>query len=178
MYKNLLIASALATGLFLLACSSTEKAKANNGGGNTDAVAQQAESEGPTFAVEDTEGVTHTYDEYKGKSPVVINFWGTWCPPCRAELPDLKRIYAEYYSKGIEFVGLAVRDTPGMVKEFAIRNDMKWPMLMANQEALISFNVTLGIPTTLFIDRNGQEQGRLIGASSYEQFKAEIEKIL
>ena len=177
--KKILMGILIPAAILFLSCSSSESKKQSSADTSDNmATEKSAETAGPTFAVEDIDGKKHTYDEFKGKSPVVLNFWGTWCPPCRAELPDLKKIYADYSPKGIEFIGLAVRDTPGLVRDFAAKNEMAWMMLIANQEALISFNVTLGIPTTIFIDRNGNEQGRLIGLSTYEQFKAQIEKIL
>jgi thiol-disulfide isomerase/thioredoxin len=179
MKKILMAILFIATAALFLSCSSSESKKRSSAdtSDKTETV-KSTETAGPTFAVEDIDGKMHTYDEYKGKSPIVINFWGTWCPPCRAELPDLKKIYAEYSPKGITFVGLAVKDKPEQVRDFAAKNEMAWTMLIANQESLISFGITLGVPTTIFIDRNGNEQGRLIGMSTYEQFKEQIEKIL
>ncbi|SYZ74319.1 putative Thiol-disulfide oxidoreductase ResA [Candidatus Zixiibacteriota bacterium] len=160
----------------LLSCSKTENKTVPD---NTGTVSTQAASEtsSPTFATPDLDGNIHTLSEYKGKSPLVLNFWGTWCPPCRAELPDLKKIYADYGPKGVIFVGLATRDTPESVRKFAADNGMDWTMLLANQDALISFQIS-GVPTTIFYDRNGVERGRLIGMSSYDQFKAQMDKIL
>ncbi len=132
----------------------------------------------PTFVVADLKGNSHTFEEFKGKGPLMLNFWGTWCPPCRRELPDLVKIYEEYKPKGLEIVGLAVKDTPEKVRQFAGENNLNWVMLMANMDAMVSFGATQGVPTTIFFDKNGFEKARYIGARSYEDFKAEVEKIL
>ncbi len=139
---------------------------------------RQLRPPGPTFSAPDLDGNIHPYSEYEGKGPLIINFWGTWCPPCRAELPDLKKIYADFKGKGVQLVSLAVKDTPEKVRSFSQQNGMDWVMLMSTEDALISFNVTVGIPTTIFIDKSGVEKGRLIGLSSYGEFKTQIDKIL
>ncbi len=175
--KRLLLAALLVIFVaLLLSCSKTENKTVPD---NTTAVSTKPASEtpGPTFSTSDIDGNIHTLDEYRGKTPLVLNFWGTWCPPCRAELPDLKKIYADYSPKGVVFVGLATRDNPETVRKFAGDNGMDWTMLLANQDALISFQIS-GVPTTIFYDKNGVERGRLIGMSTYDQFKAQMDKIL
>jgi thiol-disulfide isomerase/thioredoxin len=161
----------------VLSCTKSEN---NSSSGNPGAVSQtgaRAQS-GPTFAAADLNGGTRTFEEFKGKGPLVLNFWGTWCPPCRMELPDLKKIYADYKPQGLEIVSLAVKDNPGRVKDFVQQNGIGWVMLMSNRDAELAFNVTVGIPTTIFINRDGVEVSRLIGMQSYESFKNEINKIL
>ena len=71
------------------------------------------------FRAKDLKGTFHTADKWIGKGPVVVNFWGTWCPPCRKEIPDLIRLYKEYQPKGVEIIGLAVNDTPEKVGPFS-----------------------------------------------------------
>jgi len=130
------------------------------------------------FVAQDIDGNTRYFDEFKGKGPVIINFWGTWCPPCKREMPDLKRIYDEYKDQGLQIVGLAVNDTPEKVKAFAKQYGIDWVMLMANRDAMISFQIGAGIPVTIFIDRNGNETGRYVGMRSYNDFKTQVEKII
>jgi thiol-disulfide isomerase/thioredoxin len=178
MKKALIHFFLIAAAGLLLSCSSTDnKNNSNQVGVYSGSMAGQKTS-GPTFAVPDLNGAIVTFESFKGKGPLVLNFWGTWCPPCRRELPDLKRIYAEYKPKGLEIVGLAVKDTPDKVRKFSVENQLNWVMLMATIDAQLSFNVVQGIPTTIFIDRTGKEVSRFIGAREYEDFKAEIEKII
>ncbi len=122
------------------------------------------------FTAYDAYGNVRNTAEWVGKQPVVLNFWGTWCPPCRREIPDLVRVYNEFKSQGIEMIGLAVNDTPDKVIRFAGENGMNWVMLMADQSLGVRFQLT-GVPTTIFISRDGKELGRFVGPRSYEIFK-------
>ncbi len=130
------------------------------------------------FSVLDINGKQHSSDEWIGKQPVVINVWGTWCPPCRREIPDLVRLYEEYHSKGVEMLGLAVRDSPQQVEGFAARNNMKWVMLMGERDLLYTLGATRSVPTTIFYDRNGKEVSRFVGGRDYRTFKQAFESIL
>jgi len=132
------------------------------------------------FAVYDTKGKLHQSDEWIGKQPVVVNVWGTWCPPCRREIPELVRLYGEYHDKGIEMLGMAVatRDTPQKVESFAAQNNMKWVMLMAENQHLYALGVLTGVPTTIFYDRDGNEVNRFVGPRDYGTFKQAFESIL
>lgn len=173
MIRYIGIIFSLALLLSLGSCSSDNKDSAGNPGYN-----QSGKQSEVTFAVYDVFGKARNYEEFKGKGPLVVNFWGTWCPPCRRELPDLKKIYAEYRPQGLEMIGMAVNDSPGKVRQFAAENGMDWVMLMANDDAIQSFQLGAGIPVTIFIDRQGKEVSRLIGARGYEDFKKEIAKII
>ena len=177
MKKILFPALIIALGALIFSCTKSDN---NSSSGNPGAVSQTGArvQSGPTFAAADLNGGTRTFEEFKGKGPLVLNFWGTWCPPCRKELPDLKKIYADFRPQGLEIISLAVKDNPGRVREFVQQNGMEWVMLMSNREAEIAFNVTVGIPTTIFINRDGAEVSRLIGMQSYSSFKKEITKIL
>ncbi len=132
----------------------------------------------PLFNAQDINGKWHSADEWLGKKPTVINFWGTWCPPCRREIPDLVKLYDEYKGKGVELISLAVNDSPDKVKEFAAANKMDWLLLMAEDQILIDYKATNGIPTTIFIDKEGNEITRFIGMRDYETLKQGFDAIL
>ncbi len=130
------------------------------------------------FSALDINGKQRSSEEWIGQQPVVINVWGTWCPPCRREIPDLIRLYEEYHSKGVEMLGLAVRDTPQQVEGFAAKNDMKWVMLMGERQNMLTLGSIRGVPTTIFLDKNGKELNRFVGPRDYDTFKAAFESIL
>ncbi|PWB74268.1 hypothetical protein C3F09_04110 [candidate division GN15 bacterium] len=130
------------------------------------------------FTAQDPSGQPQNSSQWIGKGPVVLNFWGTWCPPCRREIPDLVKLYAEFHPRGVEIVSLAVKDDPSDVTAYAARADMKWVMLMANDDILRAYNVADGIPTTIFLDKDGREVTRFIGMRSYDDFKPAFEAIL
>jgi len=132
----------------------------------------------PIFNAQDLNGRWHSADEWLGKQPVVINFWGTWCGPCRREIPDLVKLNEEYSAKGVVLISLAVNDTPGSVREYAAANKMDWVLLMAEDQILIDYKATTGIPTTIFIEKSGNEVTRFIGMRDYQTLKQGFDAIL
>ena len=187
--------ASIAIGLLMLSCSGDKKDSAQSG-----AMADQAQSTIPAqnnttqsttysasttpdpnavqFAALDVLGNRRQSTEWITRQPVIINFWGTWCPPCRREIPDLVRLYDEYKPKGIEIVSLAVNDNPGSVKAYTANAGMKWVMLMGTDDIYKQYGGIRGVPTTIFIDRNGKEIQRFVGARTYEDFKQAAEMIL
>ncbi len=168
--------------IFVLSCSKTESGDSNKTPQNSDENASSSITDSTanskySFAVYDVEGNTHRFDDFIGK-PLIVNFWGTWCPPCRHELPDLKRIYSEFKPQGLEIIGLAVKDQPEQVKSFAQKQGLEWVMLMANKESATALELGMGVPTTIFIDRDGNEVGRAVGMRDYKFFKEQVQKIL
>ncbi|MDF1545250.1 MAG: TlpA disulfide reductase family protein [bacterium] len=149
--------------------------------------AAPAQNQGTSIAAYDTNGELHNLDEWIGKQPVVMNFWGTWCPPCRREIPELVKLYDEYNARGIEIVSVALRDTPDKVNNYTDQAGMKWVMLLGDQNIAGQYRIT-GVPTTFFYDKdgnlatvrdqNGQMVDRFVGPRSYETFKAAFESIL
>ena len=151
----------------------------------------RAETDSPeiasNFVAYDTDGNLRDLNEWIGKKPVLINFWGTWCGPCRREIPELVKIYEEYGPKGVEIISLAVKDQPATVVSFTGQKNMNWVHLMATQDHLKEYGVS-GVPTTFFYDKdgnlakvrdhNGQFTDRFVGPRSYEIFKAAVESLL
>ena len=129
------------------------------------------------FTAVDIDGNTHHGSEWIGKQPVVINFWGTWCPPCRKEIPDLVKVYREYKDKGVQIVSLAVNDSPDQVKDYASKAQMDWVMLMGDNDVAQIFGGIRGVPTSIFYDRNGKEVGRFVGGRDYDTFKKAFDMI-
>ena len=140
-----------------------------------------------SFTLEDVTGEERTADEWIGEQPVVLNFWGSWCGFCRKETPDLVKLYDEYKPKGIEILGMTLRDTPEKAQAFADQYGMEWPLLMADLGLAQRFGIR-GAPTTIFIDAegniiqvpdaNGQMVDRFTGARDYETFKRAFEVLL
>ncbi|HWR82535.1 MAG TPA: TlpA disulfide reductase family protein [Candidatus Deferrimicrobium sp.] len=167
MLKRLMASLVLLSAGAIFSCSDADKKAA---GQRQNAVA--------TVEAFDIHGVSHHLGEWIGKRPVVLNFWGTWCGPCRREVPDLVRLYSEYSPRGIEMLGLAVNDHPDKVAQFIRQFGMDWVMLMASREITIKYGIFSGIPQTIFIDRNGQEVKRFVGAQSYQTLQQGFEAIL
>lgn len=131
-----------------------------------------------SFTAYDLNGTLRNSSEWIGKQPTVVNIWGTWCPPCRREIPDLVRLYDEYNGKGVEILGLAVeRGSTDKVAGFAKSNGMEWVMLIGTVDHLKLYE-TGSVPTTIFYDRTGSEVTRMIGLHSYADFKEAFDEII
>lgn len=101
---------------------------------------------------------------------VVLNFWGSWCAPCRAEAPTLAVLSEQYHAKGVQFVGIDIRDSPTSAQAFVQNFGISYPSLNdPADEIALAFRSTVppaAIPSTLVIDRNGHIAGRVIGQAS------------
>ena len=112
----------------------------------------------PLFALPDLAGKTHSISEWDGQ-PLIVNFWATWCAPCRREMPLLIRIKQEYAPKGVEVVGIAV-DIAADVKTYLAKFPVNYPVLVGDQDGIDAardFGVTDPVfPFTAFIDAKGR----------------------
>ncbi len=106
---------------------------------------------------------------------VVINVWGSWCAPCRAETPDLVRLAKENAGRGVRFVGINTRDNPAAAKAFVRSFKVPYPSVEdAEGQVLLNFRDTIPtsvVPTTVVIDRQGQIAARIIGPVTYNTMK-------
>jgi len=108
--------------------------------------------------------------QYRGHV-VVLNFWGSWCTPCRAEAPSLSQLARYFTRRGVRFLGVDIRDSPATAEAFQSRFGISYPSLNdPGDEIALAFRDTVppaGIPTTLVIGRNGRIAARVIGEVSY-----------
>jgi peroxiredoxin len=132
----------------------------------------------PAFALPDLEGKTVRNTDLHGKV-VILNFWATWCPPCRDEVPDFVRLQSKYRDKGLAIVGLSL-DAGGAsdVRPFVDEYDVNYTMLIANQETAESYGGIQGIPTSFVLDRNGTIVKRFVGRASAEAFEEAVRPLL
>ena len=111
-------------------------------------------------------------------SPVVINFWASWCVPCRDEAPLLADIAQRYRSQGLRVVGIVYQDDGGAAREFMTRYGLTYPALLDPEgRTAIDYGV-LGIPETFFVDRDGIMRFRQIGPVSQAQLPQQVAEIL
>lgn len=109
----------------------------------------------------------------------LVNFWATWCPPCRQETPDLVRLHEEYSAQGLQVIGISL-DLEGpekvgpFVEEFAI----PYPILMGTQETADLFGLQFGLPVTLIVDEQGRILRRIMGLFPTNQIRPLIESML
>lgn len=113
----------------------------------------------PDFALTLFDGESMRLSDLRSKV-VVLNFWGSWCPPCRAEMPAFQRIWEEYRDKDVVFLGVAVQDRETTARVFAKQTGVTYPLgLDRTGEITVDYQV-LSFPTTFVIDREGNEAKR------------------
>ena len=138
-----------------------------------------------SFTLKDQYGKTHALSDYKGKI-IFLNFWATWCPPCRAEMPDIQKLYEKSPREGSEAVIVLGVAAPGLgsekdkagIREFMEKNGYTYPVLMDKGGKLFESYGIRAIPTTYLIDRNGNILGRIQGALSGENMEKIVRQVL
>ena len=133
------------------------------------------------FTLKDMNGVDVKLASFKGK-PIVMNFWATWCGPCRAEIPSLVELNTQYGEAGKDVVilGISVDDPVEKLKPYASQMHMNYPVLVGagRDDVQDAFGPLWGIPVTVFIDRDGKIAKKHSGIESKEQFEQEIKALL
>ena len=128
------------------------------------------------IAAVDLGGKPWKLSAYKGKV-VVLNFWASWCPPCRQETPDLVGLAREFESKGVQVVGISMDDGPEPVHLFVKQFHIPYPVLLPDAGSSLVAAVE-SLPTTFVIDRNGRVAAVHIGAITKSQLRGELERLL
>jgi peroxiredoxin len=116
----------------------------------------------------------------KGKI-VVLNFWGTWCPPCRVETPQFDRVYRKIHHRGVNFLGIDVKDSRGNAKSFVHENDISYPIIYdhPDETALrLGDMPTNAMPFTVLIDRSGRVAAVYVNAMSPVDLRNALHKLL
>jgi thiol-disulfide isomerase/thioredoxin len=131
-------------------------------------------------ALPDAAGSEQPLAQWKGKV-VVVNFWATWCVPCREEMPEFVKAQAELGGRGLQFVGIAI-DEPAKVQAFATELGLNYPALIGGYGA-IELSKTLGnrlgaLPFTVVIDRNGRYVHTQLGPLKEARLRAIIDQLL
>ena len=130
----------------------------------------------PDFSLQDVDGKTHKLSDYRGKV-VMINFWATWCPPCRFELPSMQRAYEKLKEQGVEFLAVNLGEDADTIFTFTADYPVTFPLLMDIDSSVSDKYPVVGLPTTYFVAPNGRLVSRAIGSREWDE-KEMLEKIL
>ncbi len=130
----------------------------------------------PDFALPTLEGDTLRLSDFSGKV-VILDFWATWCGPCRKEIPGFIKIYNDYKDKGVVVIGVAL-DKPEKVKKFAQEYGINYPLVIGNKEVTRRYGGIMGIPTTFILDREHNIRKKVVGWRPESFFRQELDKIL
>lgn len=129
------------------------------------------------FSLNDLRGNQVTLSDYKGQV-VLVNIWATWCPPCRAEMPDLQAYYAANRQKGFVVLAIDAGDDRTEVAAFASEYGLSFPILLDPQSQLVNRMNVFDYPTSFILDRNGVVRNVHIGQYPPELLKADIAAVL
>lgn len=145
------------------------------------AFGQQAairQSPAPAFKLKDIKGRTVRSGDYKGKV-MLLNFWATWCAPCRAEMPDLVKLQKEYETQGLQIVGVAVPHyTRATVRQLARQLMLNYPILYGTRELISKYSAGEVLPTTIVIDKAGMIRARIPGILEPDEFEQIVKPLL
>jgi peroxiredoxin len=132
----------------------------------------------PDFQLTDHNGQTVKLSDYSGKV-VVLNFWATWCGPCRMEIPGFVKLREKYYPQGAEFIGISM-DQPGwkVVKPFMEEYNINYPIVLGNRQVVMAYGGITGIPTTFIINQQGEVVDKIVGYRQDSYFESAITKLL
>ncbi len=136
------------------------------------------EIKAPQFELRDVNGRTVRLSAYQGKV-VLINFWATWCPPCRAEMPDLVRLQRKHAKQGLQIIGITYPpERTARVRRFARSLKVNYPIILGTREIKARFSSEETLPLTVVINRDGTVSEIISGILLREEFDEKIKPLL
>ncbi len=132
----------------------------------------------PDWQLKDLDGKAVKLSDFKGKV-VILNFWATWCPPCRREIPDFVALQKQYADKGLVIVGVWMDEGGAeVVKPFVKKMGINYPVIMGDQKTAAAYGGIQVVPTTFIIDKTGKIAAQHEGGADRATFEAEIKPLL
>ena len=153
--------------------------------GTRDSLAADARPEeghlAPDFALKTLDGKTVRLSDLRGKKVVLINFWATWCPPCRSEMPTMQQIYTEYKGKGFEILAINIEpDSKDEIRDFMKELRLTFPVLLDSDMKVTRTYRLIGLPVSMLIDRQGIIRSKTIGYHDWtdKESRKRVENLL
>jgi len=140
--------------------------------------AQMKNGTAPDFTLQSLDGKTVRLSDFRGK-PVVLNFWATWCGPCKIEMPWFVDLQKEYGPAGLQFLGVAMDDASTKdIAEFAESMKVNYPILIGKESVGDAYGGVQFLPETFYIDRNGKVVDKAFGLKGRDEIEDAIKKIM
>ncbi|MCI0389463.1 MAG: TlpA family protein disulfide reductase [Acidobacteria bacterium] len=138
----------------------------------------QGDKPAPRLELRDVEGRALRLSDYKGKV-VLLNFWATWCAPCRAEMPDLVKWQREYKSRGLQVIGITYPpEVLAEVREFIKSIEVNYPVALGEEQTKALFDKGENLPVTVVIDKKGVVREVIQGILFPEEFEQKVKPLL
>jgi len=132
----------------------------------------------PDFTLPDLDGNSLTLSDFKGRV-IILNFWATWCPPCRREIPDFVELYEKYKDEGLLIIGVNLdRGDSRSVKQFSKEYKINYPIVLGNVNVTQDYGGVRAIPTTFVIDRKGNIKEKYVGYQPRATFEGAVKRLL
>jgi thiol-disulfide isomerase/thioredoxin len=142
----------------------------------------------PNFTLEDLAGKRVSLASYKGR-PLVVDFWATWCGPCKVEIPWFEKLHDQYAGQGLEIIGVSAddldKDDPAKlftekrdISDFVTKMHMNYPILIDAASIADSYGGLDALPTTFFIDKNGKIVASTVGLAPRDEIESDIKKAI
>ena len=132
----------------------------------------------PPFSLKDTNGNIYSSAQLAGK-PAAINFFATWCPPCKAEIPGFVEVYNKHRSEGFEMIGISLdTDTRGDLPGFLMSNKIEYRILFGDLDIARAYGGVSALPTTFFVGKDGEIKNIHVGYMDKDAFDKEVRKLL
>ncbi len=135
------------------------------------------DSPAPQFSLQDLDGKALSLANYQGKV-VLLNFWATWCTPCRGEIPQFIEFQNTYGPQGLQLIGISMDDDAKPVHEFYQQFKMDYPVAIGNANLAESYGGVLGLPVTFLIGRDGRIAAKYVGATDMTALQQKIQSLL
>lgn len=143
---NTILRIVLVIGFVLVACGSRESAK---------------QSGVADFTLPSIDGTEYRLSDFTGKV-VIIDFWATWCPPCRNSIPAFIALYEKYHDQGLTILGVSLDNDEGALRQYSKQMKIPYPVLIGNNDIAKAYQVS-GIPKTIFLDKKGEVRKTQVG---------------
>jgi cytochrome c biogenesis protein CcmG, thiol:disulfide interchange protein DsbE len=140
-------------------------------------IGQPGEAAAP-FKLVTLEGDSLALDDLRGQV-VLVNFWASWCPPCRVEMPGFERVYRERRAEGFVIVGIATdRHAEDQIRAFVAEHDITYPILLATGQVVRDYGGVRALPESFLIDREGLVRHRIVGYFAEPALRAAVNRML
>jgi peroxiredoxin len=130
----------------------------------------------PDFSLTDLAGKKLRLSDYRGHV-VLLDFWATWCDPCKREIPHFVEMQNRYGPQGLQVIGISMDDDEKLAREFQEQFKMNYPVAIGSAELASQYGGILGLPITFVIDRSGRIVSRHIGATNPSVFEEEVQRL-